>query len=382
MLTVDDYGAIRRARRDGMSIRQISREFGHTRKTVRHVARPCRTPGPDQLGTREGKAPLLGPGRRRSSIASSPTMRRLLPSSGTPPPRSIAASARSTPTPAARPRSSVMCSSTGDDIERPSSPSGTCRADRLEADFGHIHVDFLHVDFPRRSQARPVPRRRLGLLQCPVRPGPALRADRGHPRRHGRRLRVLRRRAPGSLVGQPQDRRHPDPQGARTPGPSTLRGAWPVIMFSSRKFCMPARGNEKPDAESTVKAVQKRFATPVPRVADLEDLNVLLRQLVPGRTRPGRSVARRAVHDQGSARRGSRLGVALAPGPVRGLRDPFRRRTVDKYQSVAFDGNRYSVPRAFALRAWSPLRASSTASRSSRAARSWPLTLDRWRSQS
>ena len=27
-------------------------------------------------------------------------------------------------------------------------------------------------------------------------------------------------------------------------------------------FCMPARGNEKPDAESTVKAVQRRFATP------------------------------------------------------------------------------------------------------------------------
>ena len=33
-------------------------------------------------------------------------------------------------------------------------------------------------------------------------------------------------------------------------------------------FCMPARGNEKPDAEGTVKAVQKRFATPVPRVAE------------------------------------------------------------------------------------------------------------------
>ena len=33
------------------------------------------------------------------------------------------------------------------------------------------------------------------------------------------------------------------------------------------KFCMPARGNEKPDAESTVKAVQKRFATPVPRAS-------------------------------------------------------------------------------------------------------------------
>ena len=43
-------------------------------------------------------------------------------------------------------------------------------------------------------------------------------------------------------------------------------------------FCMPARGNEKPDAESTVKAVQRRFATPVPRAADLDELNSSLRQ--------------------------------------------------------------------------------------------------------
>ena len=32
-------------------------------------------------------------------------------------------------------------------------------------------------------------------------------------------------------------------------------------------FCTPARGNEKPDAENTVRAVQRRFATPVPRKA-------------------------------------------------------------------------------------------------------------------
>ena len=41
---------------------------------------------------------------------------------------------------------------------------------------------------------------------------------------------------------------------------------------------MPARGNEKPDAESTVKAVQRRFATPVPRVADLDELNTSFRK--------------------------------------------------------------------------------------------------------
>ncbi|MGO9813408.1 MAG: hypothetical protein ACLP53_21915, partial [Isosphaeraceae bacterium] len=43
-------------------------------------------------------------------------------------------------------------------------------------------------------------------------------------------------------------------------------------------FCMPARGNEKPDAEGTVKAVQRRFATPVPRVRDLDELNMDFRK--------------------------------------------------------------------------------------------------------
>ena len=111
---------------------------------------------------------------------------------------------------------------------------------------------------------------------------------------------------------------------------------------------MPARGNEKPDAESTVKAVQRRFATPVPRVADLDELNALLRQLLRGRARPGRAVARRPVRDQGPPRRGPRRGGAAA----RARFDPCVIQpavAVDKYQTVAFDGNRYSVPRPFAF---------------------------------
>lgn len=47
-------------------------------------------------------------------------------------------------------------------------------------------------------------------------------------------------------------------------------------------FCMPARGNEKPDAEGTVKAVQKRFPTPVPCVADPDELNTFFRNRCEG----------------------------------------------------------------------------------------------------
>ena len=51
----------------------------------------------------------------------------------------------------------------------------------------------------------------------------------------------------------------------RTTDPSPIRALASHYVFKPH-FCMPARGNEKPDAESTVKAVQRRFATPVPRV--------------------------------------------------------------------------------------------------------------------
>ena len=43
---------------------------------------------------------------------------------------------------------------------------------------------------------------------------------------------------------------------------------------------MPTRGNEKPDAEGTVKGVRRRFATPVPRVADLDRVQSVFPQVL------------------------------------------------------------------------------------------------------
>jgi hypothetical protein len=113
------------------------------------------------------------------------------------------------------------------------------------------------------------------------------------------------------------------------------------------RFCMPARGNEKPDAESTVKAVQRRFATPVPRVADLAELNASLRQFCQAeRERIVQSLS-------GAFKIGARFveeEAAAAPLPNHGFDACVIRPTVsaDKYQTVAFDCNRYSVPRSFA----------------------------------
>jgi hypothetical protein len=114
------------------------------------------------------------------------------------------------------------------------------------------------------------------------------------------------------------------------------------------RFCMPARGNEKPDAESTVKAVQKRFATPVPRVADLDELNALFRKCCEAeRDRVVQSVL-------GPFTIKDRLAEDLAaatPLPKHRF-DPCVIRpavAVDKFQTIAFDCNRYSVPRRYAF---------------------------------
>jgi hypothetical protein len=114
------------------------------------------------------------------------------------------------------------------------------------------------------------------------------------------------------------------------------------------QFCMPGRGNEKPDAEGAVKAVQRRFATPVPRVADLDELNRWLRERC-------EAERQRVVQSLfGPFTIGDRLAEDLAtatPLPTHRF-DPCVIRpavAVDKYQTVAFDGHRYSVPRAFAF---------------------------------
>src|SRR5262249_56634301 len=59
MLTVDDYGKIRRADRDGMSIREIARAFGHSRRKIRQILREAQ-PKP-YTRSKPPPAPVLGP---------------------------------------------------------------------------------------------------------------------------------------------------------------------------------------------------------------------------------------------------------------------------------------------------------------------------------
>lgn len=110
-------------------------------------------------------------------------------------------------------------------------------------------------------------------------------------------------------------------------------------------FCMPAKGQEKSDVERTVYALQRRFATPVPQVQDIDNLNRHLlgcclkerQRIVRGRTATiGQMFAEEKRH-----------AVELPEHPF----DPavVQERQADKYQTVLYEGVRYSVPRHVAF---------------------------------
>jgi transposase len=338
VLTVDDYGAIRRARRDGMSIRQISRQFGHTRKTVRYVLNHAEPP---VARTRDRKAPLLGPVE--------PIIDRILADDEDAPPKQRHTAAQihrrlreehAYPGGYAQVQRYVLKHRRR--YRETFIPLGHLPGHRLEADFGHIHVDFP-------DGRRPVPFLVAAWAYSNAPFVLALPFERTEAILEGMVA------AFEFFGGVPREVWWDNP---RTVATLILKGrerqvhpryaALASHHVFEPKFCMPARGNEKPDAESTVKGVQKRFATPVPRVADLDELNALLRRWCHSeRDRVVRSLAGPfAIKD----RLAEDLASAL-PLP----RDRFEACVihpavaVDKYQSAAFDGNRYSVPRAFAF---------------------------------
>jgi transposase len=339
VLTVDDYGAIRRARRDGMSIREIAQQFNHSRKTVRHAlnhAEPLPTPR-----TRKRTAPLLGPvesiidqilvddetAPRKQRHTAAQVFRRLRDEHAYR--GGYAQVQRYVLKHRRRERETFI-------------PLAHLPGQRLEADFGHIYVDF------------PDGRRQIPFLVTTW-------AYSNYPFV----LALPFERTEAILEGMvaafsffgctPKEVWWDNPKTVATlillgrqrelhPRYAALASHY---AFDPR-FCMPARGNEKPDAESTVKAVQRRFATPVPKARDLDELNAYFRQRCEAeRERTVQSLF-------GPFQIGARFAEERASAPSLPLYqfDPCVIRpaaAVDKYQTAAFDGKRYSVPRQFAF---------------------------------
>jgi transposase len=339
VLTVDDYGAIRRARRDGMSIRRIAREFDHSRTTVRNALRHGEpNPGP---GTRNRSAPVLG---RVQAVID-----QILADDENAPPKQ-----RHTAMQVFR-RLQDEHSYAGcyGQVQRyvlkhrrrhreTFIPLGHLPGQRLEADFGHIHVDF-----PDGRRLVPFLVTTWAYSNAPF------------------VLALPFERTEAILTGMvaafeffnciPKEVWWDNPKTVAT---LILQGRQRQVhpryaalashYAFNPLFCTPARGNEKPDAESTVKAVQRRFATPVPRVADLDELNSAFRRRC------------QAEHERivqslfGPFKIGARFAeeqAKAAPLPTTCFDTCTIRSAVpvDKYQTVAFDCNRYSVPRPFAF---------------------------------
>jgi transposase len=339
VLTVDDYGAIRRARRDGKSIRQIACEFRHSRNTIRKILKHAE-PHPRPT-TRDRFAPLLGPVEA--------VIDQILIDDQTAPPKQRHTAAqlfrRLRDEHDYRGGYAQVRRYLGKHRRRHQEtfiPLGHLPGRRLEADFGHIHVDF-----PDGRRLVPFLVTAWAYSNAPF--VLALPFERTEAILEGM---VAAFEFYGAV-----------PKEVWWDNPKTV--ATLILLGRERQcqpryaamashyvfaplFCMPARGNEKPDAEGTVKAVQKRFATPVPRVADLEELNTFFRKRCEAER--GRIVQSLfgpfAIKD-----RLAQDLAAASPLPAHRF-DPCVIRPavpVDKLQTVAFDNNRYSVPRRFAF---------------------------------
>lgn len=337
MLTVDQFARIRQMRRDGLTIRQIVDQLHHSPKTI---LKALANPEPEPIrGSAPRAAPVFGPFRsfvdeilaadetapRKQRHTASQIYRRLVAEKGY----------------------------TGkyDQVRRYLRQRRLDRREtfiplehrpgmRAEADFGHIHVDFP-------DSRRPVP---VLIVTWSYSNAPfaiALPTERTEAILHG----LVEAFAFFTCV--PVELWWDNPrtvavhlfQGRQRtlhPRYAALASHYPFTP----KFCLPATATEKPRVENRVFDLQRQWATPVPHVGDLTELNAHLRHCcLAARDRScgdnTLSVGVRFEHDK----------AAALPVPARAFDAcVFQSGQVDKYQTVPFDGNRYSVPRRWAFR--------------------------------
>jgi transposase len=337
MLTVDDYGTIRRAFRDGMSIHEIARTFHHSRAKIRQILANAQPQPYTRL--QPTPAPMLGPyhavidailaadedAPRKQRHTAMQVFRRLCAehdyAGGYDQVRRYIGRQQ-------RDRRETFI------------PLAHDPGQRLEADFGHIHVDF------------PDGRRLV----------PVLIAAWSYSN-YGYALALPSERTEAILAGMvaaftffdcvPHEVWWDNPKTVvaqifrgRERRPNERYAALASHYTFEPLFCMPATGNEKPYAETRVRVLQRQWATPVPQVADLGALNRHLQE------RCQREVERTVDgYTETIGQRFARDRAASVPLPAH----PFdaciaQAAQVDKYQTVRFDRNRYSVPRHCAFR--------------------------------
>ena len=336
MLTVDDFARIRLAHRDGMSIREISRRFGWARQSVRKAivtAEPAR-----YSARKKTTKPKLG--------AFTGVIDQILKDDESAPPKQ-----RHLATQIFERLVREHGYSGGyDQVRRyvqqlrrktPELFVPLCHdpGQRAECDFGHIHVDFP-------DGRRLVPVFLMTWAHSHYAFAMALPTERTESILLGMTTAFeFFQRVPREIWWD----------NPKTVAPAILQGRERTLHERYRalashynfepRFCMPARGNEKPHVESRVFRLQRRWATPVPSFRDLADLNAYLR--------------RRCEEDLDRTVQGydQSIGIRFAEDRDNSLSLPerpfapciLRPGVVDKFQTVRFQSNLYSVPRACAF---------------------------------
>lgn len=110
-------------------------------------------------------------------------------------------------------------------------------------------------------------------------------------------------------------------------------------LFDSR-FCNPARGNEKGRIENMVKYAERNFFVPVPQVEDLLELNQRLQEACVAYQQKKQAHQEKTVADRLQEEQRHLLPLPIYPPECCRL-VPVK---ADKFALVQFETNRYSVP--------------------------------------
>lgn len=337
MLKVEEYGRIRRAHRDGMSIREIARTYGHSRRKIRQVLvepepRPytLSQPRPRRVLTAAHQhwiettlqADEEAPRKQRHTAAQ--LFRRL--------------------------RDEEAYLGSYDQVRRyvrarrgrvreTFLPLSYAPGQRAESDFVHIYVDF-----PAGRVQVPILLMTWAYSNATFAIG--LPSEKTEAILHG----TVAAFAYFSCI--PRELWWDNPKtvaAAILPGRRReLNPRWQALAshyLFDPLFCLPAHGQEKPHVENRAKLLENQWATPVPQAENLAELNAYLlrcceRDLERTVTGQQETIGTRFAQEQ----------LGALPLPER----PFEAavsevRQVDKYQTVAWETNRYSVPRRHAF---------------------------------
>ncbi len=336
MLTVEEYRKIRVAHRGGMSIREIARTYHHSKRKIRQV---LKEPEPrPYTRQKETFAPKLGPFR--------PIIKQILADDEEAPRKQRHTAAKIY----RRLRDEHGYLGGYDQVRRYVKrlrknfretfiPLDHPPGERLEADFGHIYVDF-----PQGRRRVPVQINTWSYSGFPF------------------AVAMPTERTEAVLAGMVQAFEFFECvpcevwwDNPKTVAKTILKGRrrelhdrYEALASHYRfdpQFCMPARGNEKPYVENSVYDLQRDWATPVPKVKDIAELNQYLRQCCLRKLDHVKAGKTETIRERFERDKAASLDL-----PERRF-DPCvtEPAQVDKYQTVRFDTNRYTVPRRWAF---------------------------------